>query len=60
MFGQQSGQMVFEYGYSALAESPHPGFVIINADNAMPHFREADRRDKSDISGPDYTNGNLI
>ena len=60
MFGQQLGQMVFEYGHAALTEGIHPGFVVINADNAMPHFGEAGRRDKSDISGPYYTNGNLI
>jgi hypothetical protein len=58
MRGQQTGQMVFEDRHAAFTESFYLGFVIVHADDAVAHLGKANGSDQSDISGPDYTNGN--
>ena len=54
MLGQQFGQVLFEDGHAAFAESFDPGFIIIHANDAMADLGKANGRDQSDISRPDY------
>jgi hypothetical protein len=58
MPGQQLRQVLFIDGNAAFAQSLHPGFVVVYADDMMAHFGEANCRNKPHVSGPDHTNGN--
>jgi hypothetical protein len=55
MFGEQFRQMMLEDGDPALAERLHLGLVVVHTDDLVADFGKTNGRNKSDISGPDYT-----
>jgi hypothetical protein len=56
VFGEQFGQVLFIDGHTAFSEGLYPGLVIVYADDMMAHFGKTNRRDKPDITRPDYAN----
>ena len=53
---QQLGQVLFKDRHAALAELPHPGFVIVDGDNLMTHVRETSSCYQPNVSGADHAN----
>ncbi len=57
---QQLWQMLLKDGHAALAELLHTGFVVVDADDLVTHFRKTGRRHKPYIARPDHTDRNLL
>jgi hypothetical protein len=52
--------VVFKDGDAALTQELDPGFVVIDAANAMAHFGKANGGYESYIPGPDYADGHWV
>ncbi len=50
VFGEQRGQVVFVDGYAALAEGLDPGFIIVDAEDAVAHFSKTGCGNETHIS----------